>query len=236
MKYHIDYLDHSGFLFETESCLLIFDYFRDPAGVVEKRLSESEKPVYFFASHVHADHFSPAIARFEERVKGYILHEDCRLTLKDEAKVCHMAVKERRAFDEFEVQMYGSTDEGGSFMVISDEWTIFHAGDLNWWHWAGEPAEENIEAGKNFKEELACIKETHVDVAFFPVDARLQVAREWGVKAFLSHTDAGLLVPMHANGPLWLPSYEFRYTYPAQKIWMPKKPGESDEGKVDHHE
>ncbi len=236
MRYRIDYLDHSGFLFEMERCLLIFDYFRDPGGAVEKRLAESEKPVYFFASHVHADHFHPAIARFEDRVKGYILHKDCELLLKDGGKVCHMDVKDHRVFDEFDVQMYGSTDEGGSFMVISDECTLFHAGDLNWWHWAGEPAEENLAAGADFKEELSRIKESHVDVAFFPVDARQEVAREWGVKAFLNHTDAGLLVPMHANGSLWLPSYEFRYTYPAQKIWTPKKPGESYEGEVEHHE
>ncbi len=235
MKYRIDYLEHSGFLLETERCLLIFDYYRDPAGVALKRLAESEKPVYFFASHVHGDHFHPAIARFADRVKGYILHTDCVLPVKEE-KVHSMDVMDHRVFDELEVQMYGSTDEGGSFLVTLDGGTIFHAGDLNWWHWAGERAEENIEAGKNFKEELARIEETQVDVAFFPVDARLQVAREWGVKAFLSHVDADLLVPMHANGSPWLPSYEFRYAYPDQKLWIPQKSGESYEGEINNHE
>lgn len=235
MKYRIDYLDHSGFLLETESCLLIFDYFRDPAGVAAKRLAESDKPAYFFVSHVHGDHFNPAIARFADRAKGYILHTDCRLAVKEE-KVHSMDVMDHLVFDELEVRMYGSTDEGGSFLVTLDGGTIFHAGDLNWWHWAGERAEENIAAGKDFKKELARIEETQVDVAFFPVDARLQVAREWGVKAFLGHVDAGLLVPMHANGSPWLPSYEFCYTYPEQKLWIPRKSGESYEGEINDHE
>ncbi len=235
MKYRIEYLEHSGFLFEAGDCILIFDYYRDPAGAVEKRLAESEKPVYFFVSHFHGDHFNGEIFDFANRAKGYILHADCRARIEGE-KLCYMTVGEHKVFDEFEVQMYGSTDEGGSFMVTAGDWTIFHAGDLNWWHWAGEPAEDNLAAGADFKEELRRIKERHVDVAFFPVDARLQVAREWGVKAFLAHTDADLLVAMHANGTPWLPSYEFRYTYPAQNIWIPGASGEVYEGEIETHE
>lgn len=31
-----------------------------------------------------------------------------------------------------------STDEGVAFLVTAEGRTVFHAGDLNWWHWEGE--------------------------------------------------------------------------------------------------
>ena len=32
-----------------------------------------------------------------------------------------------------------STDEGVAFVVWAEGHSIYHAGDLNWWHWEGEP-------------------------------------------------------------------------------------------------
>ncbi len=234
--YQIYFLYHSGFLVETDDALLIFDYYQDPAGILEKKLRLSEKPAYFFVSHVHGDHFNPAIAEFEKRAAGYVLHRDCRLTLAEHGKAHYMDVGETLTLDGLTIKMYGSTDEGGSYLVKGQGISIFHAGDLNWWHWAGEPKAENLEAGRNFHKELSRIEERHVDIAFFPVDARLAVAREWGAKAFLAHTDCGLLVAMHAFGAPWAPSYEFRYTYPEQKLWIPSKPGENFEGEINNHE
>ena len=48
----LTYIFHSGFVIETQSCILIFDYWLDPTGVIPKALS-TQKPVYVFASHVH---------------------------------------------------------------------------------------------------------------------------------------------------------------------------------------
>ena len=74
--------------------------------------------------------------------------------------------------------------------------------------------------------ELEKLSGGKVDIAMFPVDARLQVAREWGVKKFLSKVESGLLIPMHAFGNVWAPSYEFRWLFPDQKIWIPQKDGD----------
>ena len=61
MKPVIYFLHHSGFLVEMESMILVFDYYMDPAGQVEKLMKSTDKPFYFFASHVHGDHFNPAL-------------------------------------------------------------------------------------------------------------------------------------------------------------------------------
>lgn len=220
------FLHHSGFMLELETMILVFDYYLDPLKRLEDRLEKTDKPVYFFVSHVHGDHFNRAIRKFEKRASGYFLHRDCHLALADESLLHEMDVGETVNEGPLSVHMYGSTDAGGSYMVEAEGLTIFHAGDLNWWHWAGEEDSENREARDWFFRELSCIKEKEVDIAMLPVDARQQAAREWGVKAYLSHFSAGLLIPMHAFGQRWAPSYEFRWLFPKQQMWIPKEDGD----------
>lgn len=220
------FLHHSGFMLELETMILVFDYYLDPLKRLEDRLEKTDKPVYFFVSHVHGDHFNRAIRKFEKRASGYFLHRDCHLALADESLLHEMDVGETVNEGPLSVHMYGSTDAGGSYMVEAEGLTIFHAGDLNWWHWAGEGDSENREASDWFFRELSCIKEKEVDIAMLPVDARQQAAREWGVKAYLSHFSAGLLIPMHAFGQRWAPSYEFRWLFPKQQMWIPKEDGD----------
>ena len=220
------FLHHSGFMLELETMILVFDYYLDPLKRLEDRLEKTDKPVYFFVSHVHGDHFNRAIRKFEKRASGYFLHRDCHLALVDESLLHEMDVGETVDEGPLSVHMYGSTDAGGSYMVEAEGLTIFHAGDLNWWHWAGEGDSENREARDWFFRELSCIKEKEVDIAMLPVDARQQAAREWGVKAYLSHFSAGLLIPMHAFGQRWAPSYEFRWLFPKQQMWIPKEDGD----------
>lgn len=220
------FLHHSGFMLELETMILVFDYYLDPLKRLEDRLEKTDKPVYFFVSHVHGDHFNRAIRKFEKRASGYFLHRDCHLALADESLLHEMDVGETVNEGPLSVHMYGSTDAGGSYMVEAEGLTIFHAGDLNWWHWAGEGDSENRKARDWFFRELSCIKEKEVDIAMLPVDARQQAAREWGVKAYLSHFSAGLLIPMHAFGQRWAPSYEFRWLFPKQQMWIPKEDGD----------
>lgn len=220
------FLHHSGFMLELETMILVFDYYLDPLKRLEDRLEKTDKPVYFFVSHVHGDHFNRAIRKFEKRASGYFLHRDCHLALADEGLLHEMDVGETVNEGTLSVHMYGSTDAGGSYMVEAEGLTIFHAGDLNWWHWAGEGDSENREARDWFFRELSCIKEKEVDIAMLPVDARQQAAREWGVKAYLSHFSAGLLIPMHAFGQRWAPSYEFRWLFPKQQMWIPQEDGD----------
>ena len=58
----LTYLFHSGFVLETDTCILVFDYWMDPARVMPG-LQESDKPLYVLASHFHEDHFSPCRKR-----------------------------------------------------------------------------------------------------------------------------------------------------------------------------
>lgn len=223
--FRIFFLSHSGFLMELSDCVLLFDVYRDPAKVIPSFLA-GEKPVYVFVSHVHGDHFQPVIYDWADRAAGYFVHKECA-PKRPLPKVHLMEPGDAADACGLSVSMYGSTDEGGSFLIRHGARTIFHAGDLNWWHWAGESDEENRAARDAYFAELEMLSGVPVDVAFFPVDARQAVAREWGVSAFLARVPVKeLLVPMHAFGSRWCPSYAFRWRFSRVPLWIPEKEGD----------
>lgn len=85
----LTYIFHSGFALETDRCILVFDYWMDPAGVMS-RLLRSPKPMYVFSSHFHEDHFNRDIFswRTVKTNLRYILSKDIlkhRRAQKDEA-------------------------------------------------------------------------------------------------------------------------------------------------------
>lgn len=138
-----------------------------------------------------------------------------------------MAVGDTLESDHLIVTMFGSTDAGGSFLVDTGTHRIFHAGDLNWWHWSGDTPENIAEARELKEKEFAPLQGLSVDIMMFPVDARLEVAREWGALEVLGMMNTKLFIPMHANGPIWVPSEEFRTAYPTQQCWIPREPGDT---------
>lgn len=49
------------------------------------------------------------------------------------------------------VETLPSTDEGVAWFVTAEGKFIFHAGDLNWWHWEGEDKAWNANMAADFK-------------------------------------------------------------------------------------
>lgn len=225
-KVNIAFLAHSGFAVETETKVLIFDYFKDPAEKVNAYAS-SGKPLWFFVTHWHEDHFNPRIADFAAHAAHYILNDGVTLEDVDGKKMQTMHVYDTIHMEDATITQYGSTDEGGSFLVETDGLSIFHAGDLNWWHWLGDTDENNDVAKENFDREMKKLDGLSVDIAFFPIDARLESAREWGVKGFLDHVHVNkLLVSMHHFGTAWSPSPAFKEKYGGIPVWIPDHKGE----------
>lgn len=221
----IIYLDHSGFAVKTDKHLLIFDYYKDPSKSLPSLMND-QAPVYVFSSHSHADHFNPEIAKWSHKTKAYFLSEDIKevggLKGGAESRIIYMKPYETRENQGINVTTYGSTDKGVSFLVNADNWNIFHAGDLNWWHWK-EDTLENIQAAENdFKKEMEILKGLAVDIAFFPVDSRLAEFWAIGVTEFCRAVKVRQLVTMHSCGKLWNPPVGF----PAGEVWCPEKAGQ----------
>ena len=111
--------------------------------------------------------------------------------LKYRRKVCapyvneltFLAKGESYQDDLIKINAYGSTDVGGSFAVHVPEhnFSLFHAGDFNYWHWQKESTPQEItQAHDFFLKELAFIErhESYFDVVLFPVNI-LSYAKEY---------------------------------------------------------
>lgn len=222
----ITFLTHSGFIVETAQHALLFDYYRDPARAVAQ--INTAKKLYVFASHAHPDHFNPAIAGWQRQAAAYILSDDIRdaggLPGVPPEQVRYAAPYDHVALDELAIDVYGSTDAGASFAIAVDGWRIFHAGDLNWWHWREDTAENNAVAKEAFFQELDRLRGQRFDVAFFPVDNRLEDYRDLGVREFVRAVHVDHLVAMHACGPAWQPPADFAGS---RDVWCPAQAGES---------
>lgn len=133
----LTYIFHSGFVLETERCVLVFDYWMDPAGVMAGFMG-IQKPVYVFSSHFHEDHFTKEIFKWKERIPciTYILSKDIlkrRRASREDADVW-MAKGSTWEDENLRVIATGSNDSGVSWIVEVDGKRIFHAGDLcNWY-------------------------------------------------------------------------------------------------------
>lgn len=222
----ITFLGHSGFAIETDTKVLVFDYYVDPTHIVDA-YAKGSKPLWFFVSHWHQDHFNKHIADYETSTVHYIVNKDVHLRGVAPEKLTSLSVYDTIELGDTMVTQYGSTDEGGSFLVNTDGQSIFHAGDLNWWHWIDDTDENNAEAKENFDREMKKLAGNTFDIAFFPVDARLETAREWGVQAFMDQvTVRSCLIPMHYFGSPWIPSKKFKNTHGQTPLWIPVKSGE----------
>ena len=162
----ITYLGHSGFSVEFEDRMLVFDYYEGTLPPADK-----EKRLYVFASHSHEDHFQEKIFEWEEQGYDvtYILSSDIRPRGRAEKM---LSAGPRRTFDvdDMQVKTLRSTDKGVAFFVYVKGKRIYHAGDLNWWHWNGESDAFNRDIARSYTEEVDKLKGRRIDVAFIPVD------------------------------------------------------------------
>ena len=186
----VTFIEHSGFMVEMEQNVLLFDYYQG-----EIPSFDGSKTLYVFASHSHADHYDPAIWKLKEQYKDihYILSDD----IKDNEGAVVMKAHEKREVAGIEIETLRSNDMGVAFLVKVEGKTIYHAGDLNWWHWNGEPEEDNEYYKKTFQDEMKYLEGKKIDLAFMLLDPRQEDKYCWGMNYFLEHTDSKVVFPMH---------------------------------------
>ena len=197
----ITFLDHSGFLVELPSVTLLFDWWKGELPALRQ-----EVPLLVFASHWHEDHFSPAI--FSLNAAAYILGDmDQRWLARKGAspevldRCISMSGNETASpLPGVTVETLHSTDEGVAFLVTADGQTIFHAGDLNWWHWDGEPDPWNPDMERSFKAFSQPLSGRSIDLAFLLIDPRQEKNAFLGADHFLKLAKIRRFIPMHQWG------------------------------------
>ncbi len=192
----ITFIFHSSFAVELEKSILIFDYYG------EGRLPDIPecKKVYFLNSHSHQDHFKREILKLKDKYPNaeYLLSRDIRFRPSERPDWVHsVKAGEQYHFGNLHVRTLRSTDMGVAFVAETEGKRIYHAGDLNWWHWDGEEKAWNNNMAANYKKEIDKLEGEYMDAAFVPLDPRLGDACFWGMKYFLEKAEAGAVFPMH---------------------------------------
>lgn len=193
-KLEIKYCYHSGFTVEIEDAILIFDYWNKKNNLNEEDLKKYNE-VYVFISHSHPDHFDPIVYTWKKINIIYIISDDIP---KNVPGVRMTPGEVKRINNKMLVRAFDSTDIGISFYIEYEEISIFHAGDLNLWHWKEESTPQEIEDAENkFKKIIQKLKNYKIDIAFFPADPRMGKEFDAGINYFFYTIKPTILIPMH---------------------------------------
>jgi len=226
-KTTVTYLGHSAWIVESPNEFLIFDYDKPPSEGGPVDLSKLQgKPVYFFSSHRHGDHYS---ARLNEAASRYAHMKFITGGFKSKYNNS-IAIQPRHSLDlpGVTVTAADSTDAGVCFLTQSPGLTVFHSGDLANWP-------DNEETPVDYFKEIDYIasKAKSVDIAFIPVTTfdgyQDQCLLEGAVYA-VKKLNPAFVFPMHANGREYL--YKSFAEYAAENgapntVICMEKPGDS---------
>lgn len=198
----VTHIYHSGFAVELTACTLLFDWYTGELPKLRRDL-----PLIVFVSHEHHDHYGQCIWPLREQFADvrYVLDKDVAADAPADARVIsvephatyelQLPVAPGAALGTLSIQTLESNDEGVAFLVQSCGTSVYFSGDLNSWQWA-RPAEQNEASEKFFRTELSRIANSTVDLAFVPLDPRLQDPAA-GVAAFMDVVGTNALFPMH---------------------------------------
>ena len=208
------FLHHSCFLVEVDDKVLVFDYF-DGNRVNGFRFTGKmptyapETPIYMFASHSHRDHFDMDILRWSGQYPNirYILSKDIRISPhflgkhgidpKVRERVTFVNAGKKYKVDDLTITTFASTDAGVAFYVELNGVSLFHAGDLNDWKMEGVGDLINGKQERAYRHEIRKLSNYPINLAFVPMDPRLNEYQFLGFDFFLKNTEAEFVFPMH---------------------------------------
>lgn len=215
----VTYIHHSAFCVELDNAVLVFDYYSGRGSgdcIYEGRMPEfpADTQMYVFSSHGHQDHFDMEVLRWSYRYENihYIFAKEIKHKLGNSVlgrmfpdrdislikeKIHYMKPAEQLQIEEVLVETLLSTDSGVAFVVTCEGKTIYHAGDLNWWHWEGESKEDNQYQEKTYKAQMTLLSRRNIDVAFVVLDPRQGQVMTLGIDYFVHNIKAQNIIPMH---------------------------------------
>jgi L-ascorbate metabolism protein UlaG (beta-lactamase superfamily) len=179
-----------------------------------------------FVTHNHSDHFNANVFKWQKGRTNidYVVSFDVRTR----QRAIRMNPYEHVDVDGLSIDTYGSTDAGVSFLVVADGLHIFHAGDLNLWHWIDESSEDEVKWAKRaFLKEMEYLKGQRMDIAFFPVDPRMGRGHDAGAAHFVRAMHPGMMVPMHFGNKIKVAkTFADKMAQSGYLVWAPQFRGD----------
>lgn len=200
----ISYVFHSCFVVETDSVIIVYDYWMDGGDAdLLHRLSLSDKSVYFVVSHFHMDHFNAVIFNVSNAV--FLLSYDVvkRNVIPD--GITYHVLRPGHVFKDhcLEVHAFRSTDIGVcTLLLLPHDDSVFHAGDCNNWYFNEGQSLLKVTPEYMDKLFLSVLRDIRKVVSgvghvMFPIDPRLGPEFLRGVVQWLDTIQTECLYPMH---------------------------------------
>ncbi len=217
----VTYIGHSGFLVETKLANLLFDYRAGELPEINRSL-----PLLVFVSHIHEDHYNPAIFALAKQYKDvqYFISDDVEIT--EEVKKRYELTKsfmkkhivqisagirriiplelENGEKNHIRMETIPSTDQGLAFLLNVCGQRIFHTGDLNCWVWETDSVNQVNHMKTKYKRLIERLNGRDIYLAMAPLDPRQGKYYKLSMDYLLNAAPIKYAVPMH----LW-EQYEY---------------------------
>jgi L-ascorbate metabolism protein UlaG (beta-lactamase superfamily) len=218
----ITYLTRSGWLAETESHLMLFDYV--PYGginfddfVQDEFLNavKNKKQLFIFISHEHEDHFYPKLLDWSKK------YTNLKIVLgwdydPSQPGIYKLSGRDEAMIDNLKVAVHPSTDAGSGLLVTVEGITIYHSGDHA--QWSPNLKTDFIKETKYIKE-----KATKINLAFVPVENRREHVMDGAIEA-TKILSPQYVFPMHSNFEDYkIFASRIKTSLPSMKILYPKE-------------
>ena len=146
-------------------------------------------------THGHHDHYSEKIFDLmKDNDVTYILSKDIKT---DQENINWVEPGDQIKIDDLNIEVFGSTDLGVSFLIEHKGQRFFHSGDLNWWHWTSFTPEQLIQEEVDFKRVVDQLFNKKIDFYFVPVDHRLKEFSHLAFDYVKNNIKPKYLIPIH---------------------------------------
>ncbi len=201
----VTYFYQSAFTVTLNKTLMVFSYRQTGLSQVaeNQRLNDKDfqgfNNILVFVPNASAEHHDTAIYEWKRSFPiTYILPQDAARSAPRAANVRVCREGDHFTVGHSEINVYGSTDTGLSYLVSAEGVNVFHAGDLNLWHWREENTLREIgKAEALFYEKVKQIPRDRIHICMFPLDPNLGGLYDAGANHLIMSLRPRVFFPMH---------------------------------------
>ncbi len=204
----ITYFYQSTFAVALGKTLLIFSYHEN--NELAKSISigdrdlENFNNIVVFSPSPSAEHFDNVVFNWKQSYPiSYVLEERCGKRSPKNSNIRFCRPGDAFSIADVKIRVFDAAGQGLCFLVNTHSTSIFHAGDLNLWHWRDE--REPLEIAKTEKayyEAVEKIPAEPLDLCMFPVDPNQGSLFEAGANHIIMTLKPKLFLPMHFGAHL----------------------------------
>lgn len=201
----VTFFHQSSFAVRVDGTLLVFSYHEQGEDCLSaaSRITESElkgfEHIVVFVPGAASEHCDPVVFSWNRALPlTYVVARSARHLCPQMSNVYVMEAGDHIGVADVSVRACGSADDGVSFLVNVGGVTVFHAGDLNLWHWREENSLKEIaRAEKEFYQAVSEMPDEKIDLCMFPLDPNQGACYDAGANHFIMTRKPRVFLPMH---------------------------------------